>query len=99
MAAPAAPWCPRRCSEPPSGRRRPRAGAALPGRNDVAQLTVLEPEGLYPDSALEERVFGPGVRVLQGAARSGLAEVPDALCAEADGLMTMRMPVPADQLA
>ena len=65
----------------------------------AAQLTVLEPEGLYPDSALEERVLGPGVRVLQGAAKSSLAEVPDALCAEADGLMTLRMPVPADQLA
>ena len=65
----------------------------------MAQLTVLEPEGLYPDSALEARVLGPGVRVLQGAARSSLAEVPDALCAEADGLMTMRMPVPANQLA
>ena len=63
------------------------------------QLTVLEPEGLYPDSALEERVLGPGVRVVQGAAKSSLAEVPDALCAEADGLMTLRMPVPADQLA
>ncbi len=61
-------------------------------------LTVLEPEGLYPDSALESRVLGPGVRVLQGAAKSSLAEVPDALCAEADGLMTLRIPVPADQL-
>ena len=34
----------------------------------MATLTVLEPEGLYPDTALEERVLGPGVRVLQGAA-------------------------------
>jgi C-terminal binding protein len=62
-------------------------------------LTVLEPEGLYPDSELERRVLGPDVRVLQGAATSSLAEVPDALCAEADGLMTMRIPVPAHQLA
>ena len=62
-------------------------------------LTVLEPEGLYPDSALENRVLGPGVRVLQGAAKASLAEVPDAFCAEADGLMTLRIPVPADQLA
>ena len=62
-------------------------------------LTVLEPEGLYPDTALEERVLGAGVRVLQGAARSSLAELPDALCAEADGLMTLRIPVPGDQLA
>lgn len=62
-------------------------------------LTVLEPEGLYPDSALEQRVLGPSVRVLQGAAIGSLAEVPDALCAEADGLMTLRIPVPAEQLA
>jgi C-terminal binding protein len=62
-------------------------------------LTVLEPEGLYPDSALESRVLGPSVRVLQGAAIGSLAEVPDALCAGADGLMTLRIPVPAEQLA
>ena len=65
----------------------------------MASFTVLEPEGLYPDCELERRVLGAGVRVLQGGAKSGLAEVPDDLCAQADGLMTLRMPVPADQLA
>jgi phosphoglycerate dehydrogenase-like enzyme len=62
-------------------------------------LTVLEPEGLYPETELERRILGPGVRVLQGAAKASLAELPDALCAEADGLMTLRMAVPAEQLA
>lgn len=62
-------------------------------------LTVLEPESLYPDTALEERVFGPGVRVLRGAAKASLLELPDELCAEAAGLMTLRMAVPAEALA
>jgi C-terminal binding protein len=62
-------------------------------------LTVLEPEGLYPDTALEQRILGPGVRILQGNAKSSLAELPDALLAEVDGLMTLRMAVPAEQIA
>lgn len=62
-------------------------------------LTVLEPEGLYPDTRLEQEVLGPGVRILQGNARTGLADLPDALLAEVDGLMTLRMPVPAAQIA
>ena len=62
-------------------------------------LTVLEPEGLYPDTLLEQEILGPGVRILQGPAKTSLAEVPDALMAEAEGLMTLRMWVPADQIA
>jgi phosphoglycerate dehydrogenase-like enzyme len=62
-------------------------------------LTVLEPEGLYADTSVEDRIFAGGARILQGAARASLAELPDALCAEADGLMTLRMAVPAEQLA
>ncbi len=62
-------------------------------------LTVLEPEGLYPDTRLEEEVMGPWVRVLRGEARTSLAELPDALCAQADGLMTLRLAVPGEQLA
>ncbi|MDI3309686.1 MAG: C-terminal binding protein [Acetobacteraceae bacterium] len=62
-------------------------------------LTVLEPEGLYPDTKLEQEILGPGVRILQGNAKSSLAELPDSLLAEVDGLMTLRMAVPADQLA
>ncbi|MCB4824641.1 C-terminal binding protein [Roseicella aerolata] len=62
-------------------------------------LTVLEPEGLYPDTGLEQQILGPGVRILQGNARASLAELPDELLAEVDGLMTLRMPVPAEQIA
>ena len=62
-------------------------------------LTVLEPEALYSDTLLEQEVMGPTVRILRGNARASLAELPDALCAQADGLMTLRMAVPGDQLA
>ena len=62
-------------------------------------LTVLEPEGLYPDTRLEQGILGPGVRILQGNATSSLAELPDSLLAEVDGLMTLRMWVPAEQIA
>ncbi len=62
-------------------------------------LTILEPEGLYPDNAVEEPVLAGEARVLRGAARASLAELPDELCAQADGLMTLRLPVPADQIA
>jgi hypothetical protein len=57
-------------------------------------LTVLEPEGLYPDTGPEREILGPGVRVLQGGAKSSLAELPDALLAGLDGLMTLRSPCP-----
>lgn len=62
-------------------------------------LTVLEPEGLYPDTDLEQRVMGPAVRILRGTCKSSLAELPDELCQQADALMTLRMWVPADQIA
>ena len=62
-------------------------------------LTVLEPEGLYPDTQLEKDILGPGVRLLQGNARSSIAELPDSLLTEVEGLMTLRMAVPADQIA
>jgi C-terminal binding protein len=62
-------------------------------------LTVLEPESLYPDTALEQRIMGEGVRILTGQAKKSLLELPDALCAEVDGLMTLRMAVPAEALA
>jgi C-terminal binding protein len=62
-------------------------------------LTVLEPESLYPDTLLEQRVMGPGVRILQGNARKAITELDDALCAEVEGLMTLRLAVPAEALA
>lgn len=62
-------------------------------------LTVVEPEGLYPDTALEQRIMGPSVRILQGPCKASLAELPDEICQQAEGLMTLRMAVPADQIA
>ncbi|MFL1462949.1 C-terminal binding protein [Roseococcus sp. DSY-14] len=60
--------------------------------------TVLEPESLYPDTALEERILGPGVRILRGTCKSSLLELPQHLCDEADALMTLRMAVPKEAL-
>lgn len=61
-------------------------------------LTVLEPESLYPDTLLEQRVMGETVRILQGSAKKSLLELPDELCAQADGLMTLRLAVPKEAL-
>lgn len=62
-------------------------------------LTVLEPESLYPDTLLEQRILGPSIRILTGQAKKSLLELPDALCGEVDGLMTLRLAVPAEALA
>lgn len=62
------------------------------------KLTVLEPESLYPDTLLEQRVMGDTVRILQGNAKKALLELPDELCAQADGLMTLRLAVPKEAL-
>lgn len=61
-------------------------------------LTVLYPESLYEDDSVERRVFGPDVRVIVRGAKT-LAEIPDADCAEADGLMILRHRVSAGDLA
>lgn len=62
------------------------------------KLTVLEPESLYPDTLLEKRVMGDTVRILQGNAKKSLLELPDELCAQVDGLMTLRLAVPREAL-
>jgi len=58
----------------------------------VARLTVLEPEGMYPDTLLEQEVFGPDVRMLQGGAPSTgtLDTIDPAVSAEVDGLLIFR---------
>ncbi|WP_159997652.1 C-terminal binding protein [Roseomonas sp. 18066] len=53
-------------------------------------LTVLEPEGLYPDTVLEDGLFAGRIRLLRGGGESGLAALPDAVCAEAEGLFIFR---------
>lgn len=60
--------------------------------------TVLYSEKLYQDDARERGIFGPDLRVVfANAAR--IAEIPDALAAEAEGLMIFRHFLSADDLA
>ncbi len=58
----------------------------------MVQLTVLEPEGMYSDTVLEQEVMGPSVEVLHGGApHTGTLDVlPDDLCARVDGLLIFR---------
>jgi C-terminal binding protein len=56
----------------------------------VSQLTVLEPEGLYEGTELEETILGPAARVIRGGGAGALASLPDDLCAKADGLFVFR---------
>ncbi|WP_328729187.1 C-terminal binding protein [Falsiroseomonas algicola] len=58
----------------------------------MAQLTVLEPEGMYPDTILEQEILGPAVDVLHGGAphTESLDMLPDELCARVDGLLIFR---------
>ena len=58
----------------------------------VARLTVLEPEGMYPDTLLEQRILGPEVEVLHGGAphTGSLDELSDEVCAKVDGLLIFR---------
>ncbi|MBR0665892.1 C-terminal binding protein [Roseomonas hellenica] len=62
-------------------------------------LTVLEPEGLYPDTSVEDAVLKGGARILRGNAKSSMSELPDAMLAEADAIMTLRCPVRAEDIA
>jgi phosphoglycerate dehydrogenase-like enzyme len=62
-------------------------------------LTVLYTEKSYLDDSVERRIYGPDVRVIFPAApTNGLADIPDADCAEAEGLMIMRYKVFAKDL-
>ena len=51
--------------------------------------TVLYPERMYPDASEEQRIFGPGTTVVMRDVTS-LAELSDADCSAADGLMIFR---------
>jgi len=61
-------------------------------------LTVLYPEKLYADDSVERRIFGPDVRVLVRDTKT-LADLSDADCAAADGLMILRQRVSEADLA
>jgi phosphoglycerate dehydrogenase-like enzyme len=54
--------------------------------------TVLYPEGtdFYPDDKVEREILGPDVKIIQRGVQS-IAELSDADCAEADGLLTFRL--------
>ncbi len=62
------------------------------------QLTVLYPEAMYPDCSVEQRIFGPEVRVIMRAS-GALADLAEADCAVADGLMLFRHFATAADLA
>lgn len=62
-------------------------------------LTVLEPEGLYPDTVLEDQIMGGRARLLRGGGPEGVEQLSDAACAEADGLFIFRHWLTAAQIA
>lgn len=62
-------------------------------------LTVLEPEGLYPDSVVEDAIWQGGARVLRGNAINDMSSLPDAMMAQADAIMTLRCSVRAEDIA
>jgi hypothetical protein len=51
---------------------------------------VLYSENIYGDARIEREVFGPNVRVILAGPTKSLADVPDEVCAAADGLMILR---------
>ncbi len=61
-------------------------------------VTVLYPEALYPDDSAERDIFGPDATVLRRDTKA-LAELDDADCRAADGLMIFRQTVGAADLA
>lgn len=62
-------------------------------------VTVLYAEPIYPDDSVERRIYGPDVRVIFPPPTASMADLPDELCAQADGLMNMRYQVTAADFA
>jgi phosphoglycerate dehydrogenase-like enzyme len=61
--------------------------------------TVLYSEKSYPDDSVEQRIYGPDFRVIFPVEpTTGLADLPDSVCAEAEGLMILRYKVFAKDL-
>jgi len=58
----------------------------------MARMTVLEPEGMYPDTGLEQEVLGPDVEIIHGGAphTESLDVLSDEVCARVDGLLIFR---------
>jgi len=53
-------------------------------------LTVFDPEGSYPDLAVEREVLGPQVQVLSGDSGADYAALPQSLRESVDGLFVFR---------
>jgi phosphoglycerate dehydrogenase-like enzyme len=62
-------------------------------------ITVLYSENVYGDDRVEREVYGPDVRVILPGSTKSLADLPDADCAVADGLMLLRYRLSATALA
>ncbi len=60
--------------------------------------TILYPEAMYPDDSEERRIFGPDATILRRDTKA-LADLSDADCAAADGLMLFRQFLTASDLA
>jgi phosphoglycerate dehydrogenase-like enzyme len=61
-------------------------------------ITVLYPEGDYPDDTVERRIFGPDARIIMRKARA-IADLSAEDCAAADGLMLRRLGITGAELA
>jgi phosphoglycerate dehydrogenase-like enzyme len=62
-------------------------------------VTVLYSENVYPDDSVERRIYGPDARVIFPTSSESLADLSDADCAAAEGLMILRYKVTAADLA
>jgi len=62
------------------------------------RFTVLYSQNLYPDDSVERRIYGPDVRVVFPQATESVADLSDADCAAADGLMILTFKVTAADL-
>jgi phosphoglycerate dehydrogenase-like enzyme len=62
-------------------------------------ITVLYSENIYPGDSVERRIYGPDTRVIFPGPTASLADLTDADCAAAEGLMILRYRVSAADLA
>jgi phosphoglycerate dehydrogenase-like enzyme len=61
-------------------------------------VTVLYSENVYPDDSVERRIYGPDARVIFPRSSDSLADLSDADCGAAEGLMILRYKVTAADL-
>ncbi len=62
-------------------------------------FTVLYSENVYGDDKVERETYGPDVRIVLPGPTNSLADLSDADCAAADGLMLLRLRLTAAELA